>query len=201
MAKDICLIPRTNENVRLRPPRKEDAEFFVQMLNNPRINRFLMRRFPLPIVEEEEWIENNAEQTKNKESAHFTIELKPTENESKKEGQQDKPQVIGVCGIAGIDLVNRYGEAGIFLGEDYLEKGYGTEATELLLGYGFDALNLHRINSSAVSYNKRSIELQKKLGLKKEGVREEMIQIQGKQYDLVLLGITEDMWRNQKSGN
>lgn len=80
MPEDICLVPRESENVHLRPPRKEDVEFFVQMLNNPRINRFLMRRFPLPFIEEEEWIENNAEQTKNKESAHFTIELKPSEN-------------------------------------------------------------------------------------------------------------------------
>jgi len=201
MPEDICLIPRESENVHLRPPKKEDAKFFVQMLNNPRINRFLMRRFPLPFIEEEEWIEVNAEQTKNKESAHFTIELKSPKNEDEGNNQQAEPQVIGVCGIAGIDLVNRYGEAGIFIGEDYLEKGYGTEATKLLLGYGFDALNLHRINSSAVSYNKRSIGLQKKLGFQEEGVRKEMIRIKGNWYNLNLLGITEKRWRNQNSGS
>ncbi|MEF8846901.1 MAG: GNAT family protein [Candidatus Paceibacterota bacterium] len=192
MSEDICLVPREGENVRLRPPRKEDAKFFVQMLNNPRINRFLTRRFPLPRIEEETWIENNAEQIKNKEAAHFTIELMHDEKEN---------EVIGICGLADIDLVNDVGEAGILLGEDYLEEGYGTEATKLLLGFGFDALNLHRINAAAVGYNERSIALQKKLGFKKVGAHKEMIRIKGERYDLVIFGILEDTWRNQNSGN
>jgi RimJ/RimL family protein N-acetyltransferase len=58
---------------------------------------------------------------------------------------RDGGRLLGVCGLY-TDGGGRQAELGIFIGEpgDW-GKGYGTEATRLLVGHGFRALGLERI--------------------------------------------------------
>jgi RimJ/RimL family protein N-acetyltransferase len=95
------------------------------------------------------------------------------------------------------DILWSHGVAwlGIGIGDrEQWGKGYGLEAMELLLGYGFRELNLHRIQLTVFQYNERAIALYEKLGFQREGVYREFMQRDGKRYDMYLYGLLRREW-------
>ena len=82
-------------------------------------------------------------------------------------GINEKP--IGSCGFKNIDPKKKRATFGITIEErrDW-NKGYGTEAAQLLIDYGFKKLKLYQINSAVLGFNARSIRMHKKLGFEVE---------------------------------
>lgn len=102
-------------------------------------------------------------------------------------------KLMGDCGFITIDQLNRKAEFGIFIGDkSFWAKGYGEEATRLILDYGFNILNLHNIILHVYSYNKRAIRVYEKCGFKEIGRRREAKIIAGKMYDEVLMDILDN---------
>ena len=79
-------------------------------------------------------------------------------------------------------------------------KGYGREAMDLVLKYGFDELNLHRIQLTVFEYNERAIALYEKLGFRREGVFREFMQREGQRYDMYLYGLLRREWAALRAG-
>lgn len=105
-------------------------------------------------------------------------------------------QLIGRCLLFGIDPVNRSAMLGIFIGEKaFWGRGYGQEATRLLLHYAFNLLNLHSVMLGVFSFNERAQAAYRKIGFKEIGRRREARIIAGKAYDGVLMDILEDEFR------
>lgn len=98
--------------------------------------------------------------------------------------------LIGLCVLFAIDKVDRKAMFGITIGEkSYWDKGYGQEATKLILDFGFNLLNLNNIMLGVFSYNQRAINCYKKVGFKEIGRRRQARIISGKKYDMVLMDI------------
>ena len=55
--------------------------------------------------------------------------------------------------------------------KEYRDKGYGQDATKLLLDYGVNLLNLNSIMLGTFSFNERAINCYKKVGFKEIGRR------------------------------
>lgn len=53
----------------------------------------------------------------------------------------------------------------------YWGNGYGVEAAAAGLKFGFDLLNLHRLEAAIHPANKKSIQVAKKIKMRKEGIR------------------------------
>ncbi|MCL2046023.1 MAG: GNAT family N-acetyltransferase [Oscillospiraceae bacterium] len=71
----------------------------------------------------------------------------------------DGDVMIGSISIHNIDHLNRNAFIGIFIGEEELRnKGYGAEAIQLILAYGFKTLNLHNVMLSVHEDNVEGIE-------------------------------------------
>lgn len=171
------------DNVRLRPVKRSDVRRLLKWVNDPEVTQFITQNFPVLEANEEKWIEGLANNQKS--NAVFIIETKKSKSW----------QAIGICGLHGVDPINHNAEAGTFIGEKTSwSKGIGTKAIGLLITYGFNTLNLHRINSMAVAFNQRSIGLQLKLGFKKEGQRKEAIFKNGTWHDLVMFGLLRKDW-------
>ena len=79
-------------------------------------------------------------------------------------------------------------------------KGYGSEAVQWALGWGFDMAGLHRIGIEAFSYNEGAMRLYEKLGFVMEGRRREEIWFDGGWHDFVTYGMLEGEWRERMKG-
>lgn len=74
-------------------------------------------------------------------------------------------QLIGNCGFVDIDGMQREGTLRITIGHaDYLGKGLGSEATRLLVRYGFETMGLERISLKVLKTNARAIRAYEKAG-------------------------------------
>jgi RimJ/RimL family protein N-acetyltransferase len=108
--------------------------------------------------------------------------------------QEDK--LIGVTGFENILWNNGTAVVYIGIGDDLFRgKGIGKEALALTMEFGFQELNLHRIQLNVLSYNKPAIALYEKLGFKKEGTYREFIYRDGKRHDMYLYGILRNEWQ------
>ena len=176
------------KRIKLAPIKREDIDYFLKWFNDPEITQYLLMYRPMTRMEEEDWIENLK---KREDDIHFSIVI-PSENGSEK--------LIGNCGLHKIDWKNRVGNAGIAIGEkEYLNKGFGTEAMELLVEYGFTTLNLNRIQLEVYKFNVRALNSYKKVGFKEEGARRKAIYVNGEYHDSVIMGILKDEWEKLKS--
>ena len=86
-------------------------------------------------------------------------------------------RLIGLVGLKDINYVNQNAEF-------YIIIGYGTEATELMIRYGFMELNLNRIQSQAMEENIGGWRADEKVGFKYEGTLREAILRFGKYNDV-----------------
>jgi RimJ/RimL family protein N-acetyltransferase len=93
------------------------------------------------------------------------------------------------------NLPSRSATFGIIIGERaYLDRGYGTEASMLLLDYAFAVLGYHKINLDLFEYNARARAMYEKLGFVLEGRRRENHWSRGRFWDDILMGITAEEW-------
>ncbi|KAI0123404.1 GNAT family acetyltransferase [Xylariales sp. AK1849] len=76
-------------------------------------------------------------------------------------------------------------------------KGYGSEAIEWALGYGFQIAGLHRIGIEAFSFNSGAMRLYEKLGFVLEGRKREELWFDGGWHDYVTYGMLENEWRDK----
>jgi diamine N-acetyltransferase len=95
---------------------------------------------------------------------------------------------IGLTGLRHINHVHRTAEFGIGIGEpDCRGKGYGTEATRLVLDYAFTLLGLHNVWLRVFAYNEWAIRAYRRAGFKELGRRREAHRVGGRAYDEVLM--------------
>ncbi len=100
---------------------------------------------------------------------------------------------IGNTAIHNLDWIRRLGEFGIIVGEkEYWRKGYGTEATRLIVGFAFDRLNLNRVWLGVHADHKAAVRAYEKVGFRIEGrLRQEMCRF-GTYGDRLIMGILRD---------
>ena len=174
------------DTVLLRPLKRSDITNFLKWNNDPEVIQYLAMYLPMTEMAQEKLIEDAASRIQAGTGVIFIIEVI--------EGNSSKP--IGPVALNGINPRDHNATFGISIGEkDYWGKGYGTEATRLILDYGFQQLNLHRISSSVLAFNERSIRLHKKVGFKEEGLQREAIFQNGRFHDHVMFGILRDEWK------
>lgn len=109
---------------------------------------------------------------------------------------QENNHLIGDIAIMDMDNPkNRSGSFRIAIDSELAGRGYGTEATQLMLGYGFGMLNLHRIQLDVYTINDRAIHVYEKVGFKREGILREAHYYNYRYYDTVIMSILEDDYR------
>ena len=162
------------EKVYLSPINIEDVEKFTEWINDLDITINLsLSPYIVTLEKEKEVLEKLS-----KEGYNFSII------------NLSNDELIGNCGLLKVNQIHRTGEAGIFIGnKEYWNKGYGTEAMNLLLDYAFNLLNLNSIFLRVHSFNKRAIKCYKKCGFKEIGVRREGYVVGDSKYDQIYMDI------------
>ncbi|HSW97901.1 MAG TPA: GNAT family protein [Candidatus Saccharimonadales bacterium] len=90
-----------------------------------------------------------------------------------------KAKLIGYISYAYIDKENRKAGLAYWLDSDYQGKGIITKACKALIEYGFNELNLHRIEISCAEGNSKSRAIPERLGFTEEGIFRESELIRG----------------------
>lgn len=161
--------------VYLRPWERSDATTILPWVNNPAVTRTLLIHRPMNLQAEEKFIEDIN-------SSSNSVGLAVVERASHR--------VVGSVGLQDIDPSSRHAQFGLVIGEvgDW-GKGFGTEATRLMVRYGFETLNLHRIWLHASAANPAAIHVYEKLGFRHEGVLRDAHYREGCYHDLVVMGM------------
>ena len=102
-------------------------------------------------------------------------------------------KLIGTTGLYTINWVYGNAEFRIVIGEpDFHGKGYGTETNKLVLEYGFDKLNLHRIWLGVNKDNTGALKSYTNAGYVEEGVLRQDVYRNGRYYDIVRFSVLRE---------
>ena len=172
--------------ISLRPLTGADAAAFVPWVNDPEVTRTLaIGARVMDVRAEEVFIE------KTNASAHavlFGIVVRET------------GRLIGSTGLDQLDFRNQSASFSIMIGEKSAwGKGYGTEATALVVQYAFGELHLNRVQLQVFEYNLRGIRVYEKVGFRREGVLRQEHVYDGRFWDTVVMAILREEWEKMNS--
>ena len=108
---------------------------------------------------------------------------------------QTTGEFIGLAGMTVTADRFKMGEIWYNLMPTHWGNGYATEVAKRLIRFGFEILNLHRIEAGVATENKRSIKVLEKAGMTIEGIRRKILPIRGDWVDNYHYAILEsDSW-------
>ncbi len=105
---------------------------------------------------------------------------------------RDNKKMIGTCGFTRFDYNSNSAEIGYVLNSEYHGKGIATEVSARVIEYGFENLNLHRIECKYMVENTASRRVMDKNGMTFEGVRRDGMLIKGKYRNIGVCSILKE---------
>ncbi len=142
--------------VQLRPSEFSDRKTLAKLANNRKIWNNLLDRMPYPYTEKdaEEFI---AFTKTEKPTQHFVIEYAGS--------------AVGMIGLEiQEDVFRKTAQLGYWIGEPYWGKGIVTQAVGLMCNYGFEKLDIVRIQAGVFDFNLASQRVLEKNLFEKEAV-------------------------------
>lgn len=114
--------------------------------------------------------------------------------------EDDMP--LGVCGLLYIDWIIRSADYSFYIGFDELyidDKGYAKEASELLIQYGFDVLNLNKIWMELYEFDKKKIDFfTGQFPFKIDGTLRQNCFYQGQYYNSLIISLLRNEYKNEQ---
>jgi RimJ/RimL family protein N-acetyltransferase len=172
------------EHIYLRPLEPGDAPTLTPWFNDAEVTRNLLRGGPMSQRAEEEWLAKVGQG----DEAALGIVLR------------DGDRLIGSTGLHKIDWRNRHAAFGIAIGvvEEW-GKGYGAEATRLMVQHAFATLNLNRVWLEVYEFNQRGIRAYEKVGFQIEGRLRQHTFRDGRYWDVLVMGVLREEWTGDKA--
>lgn len=167
------------ERVVLRPIQSWDRERLYELVETIEVKALASNDPPLPTSLEEieardrKWIAEP-----HPDSAWFAIDV--------------DAELIGMCGLHGIDNYHQRAEAGIRIGKQYWQKGYGQDAIRTLVDYGFRHLNLTKISLRALADDERAVGAYRKAGFVEEGRLRNHTWYDGRRHDELVMSVIRE---------
>jgi RimJ/RimL family protein N-acetyltransferase len=181
--------PIETERLLLRPFSEDDYEALLAMHSRPDVARYLY------------W------EPRGPAEARRALEERLEMAEVQKEGdglnlavvRRDSGAMIGEVNLVWQSEEHRQGELGFLIHPDHGGQGFATEATEVMLGLGFEGLGLHRIFGSAEARNAPSARLMERLGMRLEAHLIENEFVKGEWQSELDYAILDREWRESRA--
>jgi ribosomal-protein-alanine N-acetyltransferase len=109
-------------------------------------------------------------------------------------------QLVGAISLMSVRPEHRRAELGYWIAPDRWNNGYATESCQRLLEFGFDALNLHRVEARHFQRNPASGRVLLKLGMQQEGIERDWAIKWDRFENSVVYSILEPEWRARRTG-
>ncbi len=157
------------ERLKLRPVILEDWEAVHALNSLPETNRYNPSGIPENIAQTQfavqHWVAENGKE--NPGGYFFAVELRQA------------PALIGLIAIVPGKGAYRNAEVWYKLHSAHWGQGYATEALRRILAFGFEILQLHRIEAGCAVENLASIRVLEKVGMQREARRRQLLPLQG----------------------
>jgi RimJ/RimL family protein N-acetyltransferase len=109
---------------------------------------------------------------------------------------------VGYVRLYNIDLIEQFAFLETAVAElRALRKGWGIEASRLLLAYAMDALGLCRVEAKVYAYNLLSINSLERNGFIREGVLRQARSYDGQRWDILLFSILREEMAEQRKAD
>lgn len=172
------------EKVLLRPVVVTDAPGLVELLNDPEARRLTGTHTRVPSEAEreraEQWYASRAEQTGR-------LDLAVVERSS--------DGYVGEAVLNELDPDNRScGFRIALVGPRVFGRGFGTEATRLVLAHAFQTVGVHRVELEVFEFNPRARHVYEQVGFVHEGTKRQALHWHGEWVDTHIMAILADDW-------
>ena len=170
------------ERLILRPFRLGDAAVVKKLAGEREIADTTMN-IPHPYEDgmAEAWIEGHEPGYNDGTEVVYAVALK------------ERSELVGAAGFR-IDRDLNKAELGYWIGKPFWNRGYATEATLAILAFGFETLQLNRIQAKHFARNPSSGKVMQKAGMVLEGTARQNAMKWGVYEDLVSYGILREDW-------
>jgi [ribosomal protein S5]-alanine N-acetyltransferase len=97
--------------------------------------------------------------------------------------------LVGACGLVNWEAEHARAEVGFVLSREYWGRGLMPEAVRAILRFGFERMNLNRIEARCIAENAASARVMEKAGMVYEGTLRQREYIKGAYRDIKLYAI------------
>lgn len=167
----------TTPRLILRPVRMSDAQDLYEYSRDPEVARHVLWEAHTSIHQTRAYIRFLIKQYRSGQPGSFVIEL------------AREKKVIGTIGFMWVQRENRSAEVGYSLSRAYWNQGIMTEALRAIISFGFERLNLNRIEAQHESDNPASGRVMQHVGMRHEGQLRQRIYNKGRYADIDLFAI------------
>jgi RimJ/RimL family protein N-acetyltransferase len=169
------LRPLVGKSVVLAPLRPADSSLLFQWINDRELVTLSAPFRPVSRQDHDAWFD---EVQRRPDTRILGIRLR------------DGDRLVGSSQLHSIHPVHRSAELQIRIGvSEARGHGVGTEAMHLLVRFGFEELDLHRIYLHVFEANEPAIRLYRRVGFRAEGVLRQAARIEDEWVDLVVMAI------------
>ena len=169
----------------LRPVQREDLKYLAELMSDREIRILIAEVYPTTEKGNEEFYERCQ---KTEDRVWFMVIDKATN------------KVIGETGFLRLFTPWRSTDFSLIIWDkEYWNKGYGKEIAGLMLDYGFNSLNIHRMGLGVVEFNENALKFWKSIGFVEEGKTIDGYFVNGKYCDFVTMYLLEDDYRNKST--
>jgi len=113
--------------------------------------------------------------------------------------ERGSDRLVGTSAFSQLDGENGSAMYHITIGEkDCWGRGFGTEATRLMLDHAFETLRLHRVALAVFEFNERAIRAYRSCGFIVEGRAREAIWREGRWWDEITMSMLEPEWQARR---
>lgn len=161
----------------LRKIEAEDAKDLFEFLSDASVNQFMTHNSFENIVQVQRLINGMQQSFEAKQKIIWGIAPK------------DAKKIIGYCGYHAFDESNETGEVSFCLAKEYWGQGIMTDALRAIIPFGFEKIDLNRIEAKSMPENTGSFKVLEKAGFQKEGLIRQGLLKNGIFYDLCLYSI------------
>lgn len=176
------------DRLRLRKISLRDARDFFEYASDPEVTRYSTWSPHESLADTKQFINQVLNQYKAGHVAPWGIEHKA------------ERRFIGTCGFGNWIHYHGRAEIGYALARPYWSQGYMTEAVRSVLAFGFETMQLNRIEARCKLENIGSSRVMEKVGMKFEGVLRQHMYIKGQYHDLKLYAILHEDFLNDERG-
>lgn len=168
------------ERLLLRKITQADTKDIYHYGKNPTVSQYVPWKPHKSMKDTEAYVEFVLRKYDNGELAPWGIEYK------------ENGRLIGTIDFVSWNLRHKTAEIGYVVSHDYWGKGIATEAAKEVIKFGFEKMDLVRIEAKCFVENIASIRVMEKSGMSYEGTLRKVMFIKGKHRDLKVYSILRD---------